>query len=196
MMRFSIIIPVFNAEDHLERTLQSVAEQTFKDYELIVVLDSCTDNSEQIARRYTDKVIPVNEHHSGYTRNHGLDAAQGEYILFMDDDDWWLHEYVFWQIDQKITQENNPDLIFFSFIFRNMKYHNPEGGQYLPAFWNKVWRREFIQDIRCVGKDTYESDVEFQDMVLARNPRIVEWDMPLYYYNYMRKGSMSDKRGR
>lgn len=195
-MRFSIIIPVYNAECCLEKTLESVAQQTFKDYELILVLDSCTDDSEAIARRYTDKVIKVEEHHSGYTRNHGLDMAQGEYVLFMDDDDWYLHEYVLWQIDQKITQENNPDIIFFSFIFKGMKYHNPQGRQYLPAFWNKVWRREFIQDIRCKGTDTYESDVEFQDMALARNPRIVEWDMPLYYYNYMRKGSMSDKRGR
>ena len=195
-MRFSVIMPVYNAEAHIEKSLRSVWDQTFTDYELIVVLDSCTDNSEVIARNYADKVIPVNYHHSGFTRNRGIDVAQGDYILFMDDDDWWLHECVFDQIDEKLAAEDEPDILFFSFIFKGMKYHNPQGREYLPAYWNKVWKRDFIKDLRVSGADTYESDVEFQDMALAKNPRIVEWDMPLYYYNYMRKGSMSDKRGK
>lgn len=196
MPRFSIIIPVYNAEKHLRKTLESIRCQTFTDYEIITVLDSCTDNSEEICRCYTDKIISVNYHHSGYTRNAGIEACKGEYVLFMDDDDWWLHEYVFELIDKKLKETENPDIIFFSFIFKGVKYHNPEGGEYLPAFWNKVWKREFIQDLRVEGEDAYEGDVEFQEKALSLNPKIVEWDMPMYYYNYMRKGSMSDKRGR
>lgn len=196
MPRFSVIVPVHNAEGHLVKTFESVKAQDFTDYELIAVLDSCTDLSKRIAEFYADKLVEVNCHHSGYARNAGLDIAEGEYILFMDDDDWWLHEFVFSQLDEKLRETYSPDILFFSFIFKGVKYHNPEGGEYLPAFWNKCWRRRFIQDIRVEGEDQYEGDVEFQEKALAKNPKIVEWDMPLYYYNYMRPGSMSDKRGK
>lgn len=195
-MRFSIVIPAYNAADHIRKCLDSIRQQTFKDYEIIVVCDSCEDNTEEIAQAYGAKTFAVNYHHSGYTRNIGIAQAQGEYILFMDDDDWWLHEYVFELLDKKLRETYSPDILFFSFIFKGVKYHNPQGGEYLPAFWNKAWRREFIKDLRVEGKDAYEGDVEFQDKALSRNPRIVEWDMPMYYYNYMRAGSMSDKRGR
>ena len=195
-LRFSVIIPTHNAEKHIRRTLESIKNQTFKNYELIVICDSCTDSTESIAREYTENVYNVNYRHTGFNRNYGLDKAQGEYVLFTDDDDWWLHEFAFEQIDRKL-REKSPDILYFSFIFKGYKYINPEGGQYLPAFWNKVWRREFIETrkIRCTGEDTYMADVEFQDKALAEEPRIVEWNMPLYYYNYMRPGSMSDKRG-
>lgn len=196
MIQFSVIIPAYNAENHIRKTLDSVKQQTFTNYELIVVCDSCTDNTEAIAKEYGAKTLTVNFHHSGYTRNAGLDIAQGRYVLFMDDDDWWLHEYVFEILNEKLNEGYiAPDILFFSFIFKNVKYHNPEHGEYLPAFWNKCWRRGFIQDIRVEGEDAYEGDVEFQEKALAKNPKIVEWDMPLYYYNYMRPDSMSDKRG-
>lgn len=193
-MRFSVIVPAYNAEQHIRKCLHSVKYQTFKDYELIVVCDSCTDDTAGVALGYADKVLSVNYHHSGFARNAGLDAAQGEYILFLDDDDWWLHEYVLDILDKKL-KEQSPDILFFSFIFKGVKYHNPEGREYLPAFWNKCWKREFIKDVRVTGQDTYEADVEFQDKALSKDPKIVEWNMPLYYYNYMRPGSMSDHRG-
>ena len=193
-MRFSIIIPAYNAENHIRKTLESVKEQTFTDYELIVVCDSCVDRTREIVSEYTDKIYNVEFEHSGYTRNFGLARAKGEYVLFMDDDDWYLHKYVLALLDEKLREEE-PDILFFSFIFKGVKYHNPEGGEYLPAFWNKCWKREFIKDLRVEGLDQYEGDVEFQNKALHLGPRIVEWDMPLYFYNYMRPGSMSDKRG-
>lgn len=194
-MRFSIIIPAYNAADHIRKALESVKSQAFTDYELIVVCDSCADNTREIAKEYGARTIAVNLHHSGYTRNIGLDHAHGEYVLFMDDDDWYLHEFVFQQLDEKLRVENDPDILYFAFIFRGICYSNPENGNYLPAFWNKCWRREFIKDLRVEDEDTYEGDVEFQNKALSMNPRIVEWNMPMYYYNYMRPGSMSDKRG-
>lgn len=194
-LRFSIIIPTHNAEGHIRKTLDSIKNQTFQNYELIVICDGCDDNTEKIAREYTDKVYNVDYRHTGYNRSCGIDKAQGDYILFTDDDDWWLHEFAFEQLDRKL-KETKPDLLYFSFIFKGYKYINPEGGQYLPAFWNKCWRKEFIKGIKInYGEDTYMADVEFQDKALAKEPKIVEWNMPLYYYNYMRPGSMSDKRG-
>ena len=61
-MRFSVIIPAYNAADHIKKTLHSVKQQTFTDYELIVVCDSCTDDTAGIALGYADKVISVKEH--------------------------------------------------------------------------------------------------------------------------------------
>lgn len=194
-IRFSIIIPTHNAEGHIRRTLESIKSQTFKNYEIIVICDGCTDRTEDIAREYTDKVYNVNYRHTGYTRDVGMREAQGEYVLFTDDDDWWLHEFAFEKLDKKLT-EQNPDMLYFSFIYKGYNYINPEGGQYLPAFWNKVWKRQFLQGINCpYSENTYMADVEFQDLALSKEPKIVEWNMPLYYYNYLRPGSMTHKRG-
>ena len=198
-LRFSVIVPTYNAEARIRKTLDSIKNQTFQNFELIVVCDACTDKTHEIAREYTDKVFDVDFHNPTLARKHAIDLVQGEYVLFTDDDDWWLHEFAFELLDEKL-REKNPDLLYFSFIYRNFKYINPVGGQYLPAFWNKVWKRELIQsidirEIKCTGDDVYMGDVEYQDKALAKNPRIVEWDMPLYYYDYMRPGSMTDKRG-
>ena len=91
--RFSIIIPAYNSANYIRKALESVKSQVFTNYELIVVCDSCMDNTEEVAKEYTDKVIIVNNHCDGPTRNRGIEEACGDYILFMDDDDWWLHEY-------------------------------------------------------------------------------------------------------
>lgn len=97
-MKFSIIIPAYNSAGYIRKALDSIQIQSFTDYELIVVCDSCTDDTRAIAEEYGAKVEEVDCHCDGGTRNRGLDIAQGEWILFMDDDDWWLHEYVLEQL--------------------------------------------------------------------------------------------------
>ena len=64
-MKFSIIIPAHNAADHIRNALESVAEQTFEDYETIVVCDSCTDDTEEIAKGYGAKTVAVGYHGTG-----------------------------------------------------------------------------------------------------------------------------------
>lgn len=189
-------MPAYNAEDRIRIPLESIKQQKFTDYELIVVCDSCVDTTEQIAKEYGAITKSVNFHHGSYARNVGLDMAKGEYILFIDDDDYWLHEFVLDQLDKKIVETNNPDILFFSFLIKGYEYYyNKDYMHYAPAFWNKCWKREFIQDIRVAGEDTYMGDVEFQNKALSKHPEVYVWDNPLYYYNYMRPGSMSDKKG-
>ena len=91
-MKFSIIMPAHNAAGFFKKALDSIEMQTYKDYELIVVCDACEDNTEEIARSYNAKVYSVDYKNEGPTRNFGLDKASGEWILWIDDDDWWLHE--------------------------------------------------------------------------------------------------------
>ena len=91
---FSVIVPEHNSAEFMRRGLDSIRMQTFKDYELIVVCDSCEDRTAEIAREYTDKVFEIQAKRCGFARNKGLDEATGEWILFMDDDDWfpdWKH---------------------------------------------------------------------------------------------------------
>jgi len=193
MPKYSIIIPLHNSAEFCRKCLDSVKQQTFTDYELILICDKCEDNTEEIAREYTDKVIVTEYGNDGMSRNAGLDKATGEWILFLDDDDWWLHEYVLAQIDEKLNEVGHHiDLLCFSFIFKHWCYakpHHPNGSLWI-AIWCKAWRRSFIGDTRF--PNVYPADAPFHSIMMRKRPRIVEWDMPLYYYNYMRKGSQTD----
>lgn len=195
-MRFSIIIPAHYSEGYIVNALDSIREQTFTDYELIVICDSCTDDTELVAKSYGAITKSVSFGCDGPARSMGLDMARGEWILFMDDDDWWLHEYVLEQIDRKL-KECDADILAFSFIWRGVKYATPmsNAGTLYPSVWNKVWRREFIGDTRFPNVYSI-SDAYFHDEMMAKDPRIEVWDMPMYYYYYLRPGSISEQMGR
>lgn len=193
-MRFSIIIPAHNSELYITKALESVKKQTFKDYQLIVICDSCTDNTQSIAQMYGAKTCAVNFGNDGLSRSAGLDLAKGEYVLFMDDDDWWLHEYVLEQLDEKINEIGTIDILCFSFIFKGVCYAKPlqpNGGHWF-ATWNKCWRRDFIGGTRFPNIFSV-SDMYFHNEMMNKRPVIYDWDMPMYYYNYLRKGSISER---
>ena len=196
-MRFSVIIPAFNAENHIVPLLESIKTQTFEDYELIVVCDRCKDRTKEIAENYGAKTLEVDFGRDGLTRNAGLDVAQGEYIIWSDDDDHFLHEFVFEQLDRKLRQENDPDLLCFSFIWKGVRYAEPISrlGKLYPSVWNKVWKKSYINDTRFT--DVYSiSDFYFHEAMMKKPHTEVHWDMPCYYYNYLRKGSISDEMHR
>lgn len=189
-MKFSIIIPAHNAENHISNALDSITEQSFKDYELIVVCDSCTDKTADMAMAAGAIVDEVEFGNDGLSRSRGLDLAKGEWVLFMDDDDWWLHEFVLEQINSKLSDDI--DILAFSFIFSGIKYATPHGngGNLWPAVWNKCWRRSFIGDTRF--PEVYAiSDSYFHAEMMGKGGRVVTWDMPMYFYNYLRPGSIS-----
>ena len=189
-MKFSIIIPLHNAADRMRIALDSVKKQVFTDYELICVCDKCEDNTALVAKEYTDNVIEVGFGNDGAARSAGLDAAKGDYVLFMDDDDYWLHEYVLQQIAEKL---GNEDILCFSFIFKGWKYATPTGnnGCHWIAVWNKCWKRSAIGTTRF--PTVKHGDSYFHRDMFNKGLKIVDWDMPMYYYNYMRPGSLSWK---
>ena len=186
---FSVIVTEHNSADFMRKGLDSIREQTFTDYELIIVCDNCSDNSAEIAREYSDRVIECSHGRAGLARNEGLDAAEGEWVLWMDDDDWWLHQFVLDQLSKEVS--DSIDVLAFSFIFQHWGYAKPTGnrGHHWIAVWNKCWRRSFIADTRF-GTE-HLSDVNWNQRMMAKNPRLRDWDMPLYYYNYLRPGSQS-----
>lgn len=195
-MRFSVIIPSHNSEKFIRKGLDSIKNQSFADFELIVICDRCTDRTKEIAESYGAKTLEVDFGRDGLTRNTGLDVAQGEYVIFLDQDDWFLHEFVFSEIDKKLTSEGNPDMLVFSFIWHGIMYAKPINprGEINIACWCKAFKRSFVKDARF--SDVYSvSDLDFHKQVMAKNPRIVYWDSPCVFYNYLSEGSISKESG-
>ena len=196
-MKFSIIIPAYNSAKFIRNALNSIKGQTFKDYELIVVCDSCTDDTEAIAKEYGARTARVHFHQDGQTRNAGLDMAQGDWVLFMDDDDWWMTPDCLQKISDKLDATPDIDVLCFSFYFKGRGLATPRGnrGNHWIVVWNKAWRREFIADVRF-SSVTMISDVDFHQRAFDKHPRVCDWDELIYYYNYLRKGSQNEKAHR
>ena len=196
-MKFSIIIPAHNEEQTIGKALESVFTQSFRNFEVIVVCDSCTDNTRKIADSWGAKIVDVDCHMSGLSRNAGLDVAQGDWILFLDADDWYLHEYVLQMLSDNVGKHDE-DVLIFSIIWRGIGYGpiRSSKGTIFPHVCNKCWRRSSVGNTRFRrGIEFAEDEAFFKDM-LSKQIKIVEWDMPMYYYNYLRPGSKSKNIGR
>ena len=115
-MKFSVIIPVYQAESTIERCLDSLLNQPFTDKEIIIVNDGATDRSGEICREYAQRhpCIRYFEKANGgvsSARNLGLDHVQGEYVLFVDSDDYVTNDY--FQVIEEALQSTAPDLLLF-----------------------------------------------------------------------------------
>lgn len=199
MPKFSMILPVHNAAAYMGNALESIRRQSWKDYELIILCDACQDDSEKIAREYAAnwgkgpevRVEAVDYHCAGLTRNRGLELARGDWVLFMDDDDWLLHEFVFAQL-ASMAGENGEDILACGFVWKGVGVFTPRADDFNAAVWNKAWRREFIGDTRFSDR-RYGDDADFTNAMLAKGPKVIFWDVPIYYYNYLRDGSLTDQ---
>lgn len=194
---FSVIVPAHNSEFFIMQCLSSIRKQTFDDYELIIVCDKCEDNTESLARIMADKLIVTEFGMDGLARNAGIDAAEGEWILFLDDDDWWIHEYVLEEL-HRAAEKVGPfvDVLAFDFIWNNP----PEG---MPAYfvnepdavniavWSKAFRRDLIGDTRF-PPIRMTSDAGFMREICRKQPRCYATHKLMYYYNFMRKGSQTE----
>jgi len=94
---FSVVIPLFNKEKHIHRAIDSVLNQIFIDFEIIVIDDGSTDNSGDLVKNYNDsriKFIRQNNQGVSAARNKGIDKSSGQYIAFIDADDEWTEEHL------------------------------------------------------------------------------------------------------
>lgn len=117
-MRYSVIIPVYNAEGTLRRCLDSLVKQTFSDYELLLINDGSTDGSDAICREYAGTYSCVRyfaKENGGVSsaRNLGLEQAKGEYILFVDSDDYVSEDY--FALLSHTLESNAVDLLMFGY---------------------------------------------------------------------------------
>lgn len=117
-MRYSVIIPVYNAEGTLRRCLDSLVGQQFSNYELLLINDGSTDGSDAICREYASTYSCVRyfaKENGGVSsaRNLGLEQAKGEYILFVDSDDYVSEDY--FALLSHTLESNAVDLLMFGY---------------------------------------------------------------------------------
>ena len=194
---FSVIVPAHNSAKYIRKCLHSVKMQTFKDYELIVVCDNCQDDTAQIALGYADRVITTDHGMDGLARNAGIDAAEGEWLMFLDDDDWWIHEYVLEEVFEIIRCIVPVQMVLFDFIWKDAppyknKYYVQDINNVNIAVWSKAFRRDLIGDTRFPAIP-FTSDKPFMDEICAKRPVAYPMRKLMYYYNYMRKGSQTEE---
>ena len=144
----SVIIPVYNVEDYLHICINSVLKQTYQDFEIICVDDASTDSSLEILEYFSQKdsriKIIKNDFNqgAGYSRNCGLDVANGKYVFFLDGDDWI--DFNTFEILIKKADENNVDLLFFNEISFHeetweFSINRNLNEMLIPKFENKVF---------------------------------------------------------
>ena len=123
--KFSIIVPVYNTEKYLKRCLDSIKSQSFKDYEVIIVNDGSTDKSSSIISKYPFKVINQENQGLSVARNNGVKDASGEYLIFLDSDDY-IEKDLLEEINNSLS--NNPDLVRYQIkeVFDNKSDINYE----------------------------------------------------------------------
>lgn len=122
--KVSVIIPVYNKEKYIEQCLKSVINQTYSNLEIILIDDASTDKSMEIARRIKDERIEIIELKenvgAGIARNKGIEAATGDYICFLDSDDYWVLDKIERQV--KFMEDNNYIFIYGGYDYlRNGK---------------------------------------------------------------------------
>ena len=163
-MKFSIIIPVFNNEEWLGKCFNSILEQTFTNYEVIIVDDMSTDNGMKIIEEYQKKfknckvIKNKTKRLNGGSRNVGIAEAIGEYIICIDCDDWLADNKVLEDINNKL---NGEDIMFLGCVMHkqdgdidlipNYKSLDEALRGCLCALWTKVVKREILQN--CLMKE-------------------------------------------
>ena len=191
---FSVIVPAHNSAGFIRRGLESIRGQEFDDYELIVVCDACTDNTAEVAAEYMtgfgDSISLTDYGRAGMARNTGLDMAIGEWVLFMDDDDWYLPG-AFGRIAEELEWQKDIDILAYAFEWKHMGIGIQSERRVYPAVWNKAWRRDFI------GKERFPDWIHTDDLGFAMkmHPQARFGFLPevLYHYEFMRQGSVSDR---
>ena len=142
-MRFSVVIPLYNKEHYIKDTINSVLNQSFTDYELIVVDDGSKDNSYEVAKRIQSSCIRlIHQENQGVAvaRNTGIENSNGEYVAFLDADDLWHSDYLE-TINQLIMSFPESDIFVSSYriVMGNDKYHYSahlsDTQQLLPSYW-------------------------------------------------------------
>ncbi|MDE4078785.1 glycosyltransferase family 2 protein [Methanosphaera sp. Vir-13MRS] len=222
MVEISVIIPVFNSEEFLNKCLDSLLNQSFTDIEIICVDDGSTDNSLKILKSYANKddrvrVFTQENNGAGAARNLGLKYVNGKYILFVDSDDWF-EEDGFKSLYDK-AEQLNVDLLLFDSIeyktnnqvaerrffnkneddFSNLvfDYHYKNNKLVMNSFfvpWTKLYRTKFLLDKNIKFSEIpIFNDMYFNVAVTILASKIAYYPKILYHYNKINESSIQAK---
>lgn len=212
MQLISVIVPVFNGEQFLERCIKSIQNQSFRSIEIIIVNDGSTDKSKEICEKYAmmdKRIVIINKENGGLSsaRNKGIEAASGDYIGFVDCDDYIsydMYEYLF-----RLISENDADIVSGSYrkvkysddkyiknwddakrervtIFnRNeaVKFYLKQANAPINDFpvWTKLYKREMFCATRFPEGYIYE-DMATNFKMICKCKKYIKSSKVLYYY--------------
>ena len=219
----SVIVPVYNVAPYLEQCLDSIVNQTYRNLEIILVDDGSTDESGAICDRYAEqdsRIKVVHQKNKGLSgaRNSGLDIASGEYVIFIDSDDYiWggtIEGYI-----SRFSQYADLDMIESNLYFSSYRSTPPPGEDYddeasrsgvltakelwkyfalkgygptaIPHVGNKCYRRSFIGEYRFKEGHVWE-DIEFHLRLFGRIRHYLKWNKVTYYYRENRPGAITE----
>ncbi len=216
MPKLSVVVPVYNVEKYLRKCLDSVIDESANDYEIIIVNDGSTDSSPSICREYAERYptlirfISTPNGGLGAARNVGIENACGEYLFFIDSDDYLAENAVGEMLE--LINQNHADFYLFDLVSvtedgRKIGYlkgfdtascfkfeEHPELLFYPPNACNKIWKTSFFKDngIRFPGR------VWFEDLYtipkLYPHAETIEYvERPWYQYLY-RTGSITQTK--
>ena len=198
----SVIVPVYKSEKYLEKCLDSLTAQTLHDIEILLVDDGSPDRSGEICDRYAEadnRVRVIHQENQGVSaaRNAGIEASRGEYIMFVDSDDWVEADYC--RIPYEAAVEHHADQVMFKYVWvekgrppEQQKDH--EEGIYTrrEAFQlieegvgtgptNKLYKKTLFEQIRFPAGRRFE-DIIVVPKLVQSSDRIYYLNIPLYYY--------------
>lgn len=212
-MEISVIIPVYNVEKYLNQCLETVAGQSYRDFEVLMINDGSTDKSEQVCNEWAIKdkrfkLYSKENEGPSLTRNYGIRKAEGRYIAFVDADDWLDRDYLKLLYEKIITED--ADIVECD-VYR---VNNNTGKKTVKVCWGAVGKeynkeerikRGYTAIWRCLYKKTLwiDNQIEFPDchsqargvyaLLVALANKVVCVRKPLYYYRKFRENSLSAK---
>ena len=215
MPAFSIIVPVYNVEAYITRCLESIASQTFSDIEVILIDDGSTDDSLSICKNFCFKdkrfrVFSKNNEGQGIARNLGISLAEGEFICFIDSDDWV--ETHLCEVAYKALKDNDVDFFNFGVNFVNaqgiqvkkfnrfkfLELNGPEifhkaliDDQVLSIVWNKVFRRSVIIKNKISFPDIRAIEDIYFSRAISKVSEKVTFANGILYHAFVRPSSSS-----
>lgn len=196
--KVTIIVPVYNAEKHIGKCLESILNQTYKNISIIVINDGSKDNSQSIIEKYKMKypnIILINQENSGVskTRNKAIKLVNTKYVMFIDNDDFIDIDYV--QKHLEIAENEDCDVVISGYrrpnekgkTIKKMKLKDEEWSKFMIfAPWAKIYKTEYLiqNDIEflCnnIGEDVF---FNIQALQLSKKIKIIDYIGYNWYFN-------------
>lgn len=213
----SIIVPVYNVKPYLEKCVYSITNQTYKNIEVLLIDDGSTDGSDEMCDRLAeedDRIIVIHQSNKGLSaaRNVGIDNSKGEWIAFLDSDDWvepTMYEELLRLAKTKKTQISSCAVNYVTFEGASMNTVTNTGDEFVYDLkkiirglltqdrirfevWNKLWKRSLIGNTRYISGQVSE-DVYWDRKMFNASKKIAFIDKPLHNYRVSRPGNTNSK---
>lgn len=223
-VKYSFIVPVYNVEDYVEECLQSILKQRYKDFEIIIVDDGGTDKSYDKCANVaqTDariKIIRQQNKGLGEARNTGIRGARGEYLIFVDSDDFWLGDNCLNEIDAALVDSKCNVLCFRAKTFDNQtkkfaawinKYPKNinsldfdkrikkvlKRDLFLFSAWSKVVSKDLLIDNNIFFNKGLSEDMDWDARLLIHTNKFFFLGKEIYAYRKNRNGSITNEMRR